>query len=70
MTKLGYFPPPQAQVSSGPRIRYDQGNPFAMSHFFAEVADAFQHHRPDRASATVRVSTDVVRKRLGRDAFW
>jgi hypothetical protein len=25
-----------------------------------DVADAFKHHRPDRASATVRVSTDVV----------
>jgi hypothetical protein len=25
-----------------------------------DVADAFKHHRPDRSSATVRVSTDVV----------
>jgi hypothetical protein len=24
------------------------------------VADAFKHHRPDRSSATVLVSTDVV----------
>jgi hypothetical protein len=25
-----------------------------------DVADAFKHHRPDRSSATVRVSSDVV----------
>ncbi|MDI1345554.1 MAG: hypothetical protein PSV22_15840 [Pseudolabrys sp.] len=25
-----------------------------------DIADAFKHHRPDRSSATVRVSTDVV----------
>jgi hypothetical protein len=25
-----------------------------------DVADALKHHRPDRASATVRISTDVV----------
>jgi hypothetical protein len=31
-----------------------------------DVADAFKHHRPDRASATVRVSTDVVPVGSGR----
>jgi hypothetical protein len=34
--------------------------PIADVGLLRDVADAFKHHRPDRPSATVRVSTDVV----------
>jgi hypothetical protein len=30
-----------------------------------DVADAFKHHRPDRSSATVRASTDVIPVSIG-----
>ena len=34
--------------------------PAADVQLLRDVADAFKHHRPDRPSATVQVSTDVV----------
>jgi hypothetical protein len=34
--------------------------PVADVKLLRDVADAFKHHRPDRSSATVLVSTDVV----------
>jgi hypothetical protein len=34
--------------------------PVADVRLLRDVADAFKHHRPDRPSATVLVSTDVV----------
>src|SRR5262249_27338221 len=34
--------------------------PVADVTLLRDVADAFKHHRPDRPSATVKVSTDVV----------
>jgi len=34
--------------------------PVADVRLLRDVADAFKHHRPDRSSATVLVSTDVV----------
>ena|SRR5258708_1750517 len=34
--------------------------PVADVELLRDVADAFKHHRPDRSSATVLVSTDVV----------
>jgi hypothetical protein len=36
------------------------GKPVAHVGLLRDVADAFKHHRPDRSSATVLVSTDVV----------
>jgi hypothetical protein len=35
-------------------------NPIADVMLLRDVTDAFKHHRPDRSSATVLVSTDVV----------
>jgi hypothetical protein len=35
-------------------------SPIADVGLLRDIADAFKHHRPDRPSATVRVSTDVV----------
>jgi hypothetical protein len=37
-----------------------QANPVADVALLRDVSDAFKHHRPDRPSATVAVSTDVV----------
>src|SRR5215831_14573575 len=39
--------------------------PVADVGLLRDVADAFKHHRPDRPSATVRASSDVVAVSLG-----
>ena len=41
------------------------GNPVADLSFLRDIADAFKHHRPDRASATVASSTDIAPLSLG-----
>ena len=41
------------------------GNPVADVSFLRDIADAFKHHRPDRASATVASSADIVPLSLG-----
>jgi hypothetical protein len=45
--------------------------PVADVALLRDVADAFKHHRPDRASATVLASSDVVSISIGWDqAHW
>jgi hypothetical protein len=45
--------------------------PVADVGLLRDVADAFKHHRPDRRSATVRASSDVVSVSIGWDeARW
>jgi hypothetical protein len=49
-----------------------RGNiPVADVGLLRDVAEAFKHHRPDRASATVRASSDVVPVSIGwGEARW